>query len=93
MAFFVSRYFGMKEYPKLYGVMLSLFTLANGVGPALSGLSFDRYHSYTPIFIVYEVLLIIACAQFLRLPAYRYPAPPRHGRPSQKTAVGAPAPG
>lgn len=91
MAFFVSRYFGMKEYAKLYGVMLSLFTLANGVGPALSGLSFDRYHSYTPIFIVYEVLLAIACAQFLRLPAYPFPAPPRHGGPSPNTTVGAPA--
>lgn len=74
MAFFVSRYFGMKEYAKLYGVMLALFTLANGVGPALSGLSFDRYHSYTPIFVVYEILLVIACGQFLRLPPYPYPA-------------------
>jgi len=91
MAFFVSRYFGMKEYAKLYGVMLSLFTLANGVGPALSGLSFDHWHSYTPVFLFYEVLLVIACAQFVRLPAYPYPAPPRHSRPVQNTAVDAPA--
>lgn len=73
MAFFVSRYFGMKEYAKIYGLMLALFALANGTGPALSGISFDRYHSYTPIFIVYEVLLVIACSQFLRLSAYPYP--------------------
>ena len=91
MAFFVSRYFGMKEYAKLYGVMLSLFTLANGVGPALSGLSFDRWHSYTPIFIVYEVLLAIACAQFLRLPAYPYPALQRHGRSLPQTTAAASA--
>jgi MFS family permease len=77
MAFFVSRYFGMKEYAKLYGVMLALFSLANGVGPALSGISFDHFHSYTQIFMVYEILLIIACAQFLGLGAYPYPAP-RH---------------
>ena len=81
------RYFGMKEYAKLYGVMLSLFTLANGVGPALSGLSFDRWHSYTPIFIVYEILLAIACAQFLRLPAYPYPAPAQHGKHMLQTTV------
>jgi MFS family permease len=74
MAFFVSRYFGMKEYAKLYGVMLALFSLANGVGPALSGLSFDYFHGYTQIFIVYEILLVIACAQFLGLGAYPYPA-------------------
>ena len=74
MAFFVSRYFGMKEYAKLYGVMLALFSLANGVGPALSGLSFDYFHGYTQIFIVYEILLLIACAQFLSLGPYPYPA-------------------
>ncbi len=74
MAFFVSRYFGMKEYAKIYGLMLALFALANGAGPALSGISFDRYHSYTQIFIVYEALLVLACSQFLRLSAYPYPA-------------------
>jgi MFS family permease len=47
MAFLVSRFFGMKEYAKLYGVMLALFSLANGVGPALSGLSFDFIHGYS----------------------------------------------
>jgi len=65
--------------------------LANGVGPALSGLSFDRWHSYTPIFIVYEVLLAIACAQFLRLPAYPYPALQRHGRSLPQTTAAASA--
>ena len=74
MAFFVSRYFGMKAYAKLYGVMLALFSLANGVGPALSGLSFDYFHAYTQIFFVYEILLVIACAQFLGLGPYPHPA-------------------
>jgi MFS family permease len=74
MAFFISRYFGMKEYAKLYGVVLALFGLGNGVGPALSGLGFDYFRAYTQIFIVYEVLLVIACAQFLGLGPYPYPA-------------------
>jgi len=77
MAFFVSRYFGMKEYSKIYGVMFALFAGANGVGPSLSGLSFDWYHSYVPIFIVYEVLLVITCAMFVGLAPYPYPAPKR----------------
>ena len=45
------------------------------VGPSLSGASFDRFHSYTPIFMVYEVLLVITCTLFLGLKAYPYPAP------------------
>jgi MFS family permease len=75
MAFFTSRYFGIREYAKIYGVMFALFAGANGVGPSLSGMSFDHFHSYVPIFIVYEVLLVITCAMFLGLGRYPYPAP------------------
>ena len=46
MAFFTSRYFGMRDYAKIYGVMFALFAGANGVGPSLSGASFDHFHSY-----------------------------------------------
>jgi MFS family permease len=79
-AFFISRYFGLKEFAKLYGVTQAMFSLANGVGPASSGLSFDYFHGYTPIFIVYELLLAIACVQFLRLGPYPYPA---HDKPKE----------
>jgi len=77
MAFFVSRYFGMKDYAKIYGVMFALFAGANGVGPSLSGLSYDWYHSYVPVFMLYEVLLLLTCALFLGLGPYPYPAPGR----------------
>jgi cyanate permease len=56
MAFFASRYFGLRNYAKIYGTMFGLFGLGVGIGPSLSGLSFDRFHSYTPIFIVYEIM-------------------------------------
>jgi len=75
IAFFVSRYFGVREYAKIYGVMFALFAGANGVGPSLSGYSFDWYHSYVPIFVVYEVLLLVTCALFFGLGPYPYPAP------------------
>ena len=39
-----------------------------------SSLSFDYFHAYTQIFIVYEILQLIACAQFLGLGPYPYPA-------------------
>lgn len=75
MAFFVSRYFGMREYAKIYGVMFGFFIFATGIAPFFSGLSFDLYHSYVPIFMVYEVLLVITCLLFIRLGPYPYPAP------------------
>jgi MFS family permease len=74
MAFFVSRYFGLRNYAKIYGTMFGLFGLGVGIGPALSGMSFDRFHSYTPIFVVYEIMLFVTCLIFLRLGPYPYPA-------------------
>jgi MFS family permease len=77
MAFFISRYFGLKAYGKIYGVMFSIFNIGTGVGPALSGRTFDAFHSYGPIFIVYEVALAVTCLLFVRLGPYPYPAPKR----------------
>jgi MFS family permease len=74
MAFFASRYFGMRNYAKIYGTMFGIFAFGVGIGPTLSGASFDLFHSYTPIFLVYEALLVISCAIFLRLGPYPYPA-------------------
>lgn len=88
MAFFVSRYFGLRDYAKIYGVMFGIFSLGTGIGPALSGMSFDRFHSYAPIFAVYVVLLAATCVVFLRLGPY--PFPPREPAP-RGAEQGAPA--
>jgi MFS family permease len=77
MAFFISRYFGLKAYGKIYGLMFMLFNIGTGLGPALSGRAFDTFHSYTQIFIVYEVALAITCLLLARLGKYVYPAPPK----------------
>jgi MFS family permease len=73
MAFFTSRYFGLRNYAKLYGMMFGIFALGVGVGPALSGTSFDRFHSYTPAFVIFMIMLAAGCVVFLRLGPYPYP--------------------
>ncbi len=73
MAFFASRYFGLRNYAKIYGTMFGMFGFGVGLGPTLSGISFDRFHSYTPIFLIYEIMLLITCVIFLRLGPYPYP--------------------
>jgi MFS family permease len=73
MAFFVSRYFGLRDYGKVYGTMFAVFSFGVGVGPAISGWVFVRFHSYDPVFVFYEVLLGITCVLFLRLGPYPYP--------------------
>jgi MFS family permease len=74
MAFFISRYFGLKAYGKIYGLMFMLFNVGTGLGPALSGRAFDIFHSYLQIFLVYEVALAITCLLLVRLGPYAYPA-------------------
>jgi hypothetical protein len=37
-------------------------------------MSFDRFHSYVPIFGVYEIMLFITCIIFFCLGPYPYPA-------------------
>ena len=74
MAFFTSRYFGLRDYAKLYGAMFGIFALGVGIGPVLSGASFDRFHSYTPAFAGFVIMLAIACLVFLRMGLYPFPA-------------------
>ena len=54
-----------------------LINIGTGLGPALSGRAFDMFHSYTQIFIVYEVALAITCLLLARLGKYVYPPPPK----------------
>lgn len=77
MAFFISRYFGLRSYGKIYGLMFMLFNVGTGLGPTLSGRAFDMFHSYSQIFVVYEVALAITCLLLARLGKYAYPAPPK----------------
>jgi MFS family permease len=90
MAFFISRYFGLKAYGKIYGVMFLVFNIGNSLGPALSGRAFDRFHSYSQIFSVYEVALALTCLLLLGLGKYVYP-PVKHapvdGYPSAPDAA------
>jgi MFS family permease len=79
MGFFVSRYFGLKAYGKIYGTMFGIFAGATGVGPFISGYSYDRWHSYLPAYGLYVVVLAIACVIFLPLGEYPFPAHSRRG--------------
>jgi MFS family permease len=78
MGLFVSRYFGLKAYGKIMGTMFGIFTASTGIGPFISTKSFDLYHSYTPAFRFFEIILVVAIALFAVLGPYRYPALRRH---------------
>jgi hypothetical protein len=74
MGFFVSRYFGVKHYGMLIGTMFGVFAGSTGVGPFISGRSFDLYHTYVPAFLLYEGLFVVMCLIFIPLGPYPFPA-------------------
>jgi len=82
MAFFISRYFGLKAYGKIYGLMFMIFNIGTGAGPALSGRAFDRFHSYSQVLIAYEFVLVLTCVLLLGLGKYAYPAVKHAAQPA-----------
>ena len=77
MAFLVGRYFGLRQYGTLYGVMFAIAILGNATGSNLLGWSFQFFNSYTPALVLFEVFLVAAALCFLGLGPYRYAAPAR----------------
>ncbi len=78
--YFVSRYFGVRSFGQIYGYLFAIFMIGVGVGPSLLGFSFDRWHSYAPMFIIFEFALLLACIIFVLLGPYQFPPEEQTGR-------------
>jgi len=76
--FFASRYFGLKSIGAISGVMFGSFLAGLGLGPYLSGVCFDTWHSYVPDLVAYAIVL--AAASILFVPLGPYPFASRPGR-------------
>jgi predicted MFS family arabinose efflux permease len=72
IAFLVARYFGMRSYTAIYGVLYVFFSIGAGLGPLLFGWSFDATGSYRTILNVAFAVLMISGASLLTLGRYRF---------------------
>jgi MFS family permease len=72
MAFLVGRYFGLRAFGAIYGLMFASFAVGSGLGSYLMGACFDLTGSYRPALIVFVAVLIAACLLIARLGPYRY---------------------
>jgi MFS family permease len=72
MAFLVSRYFGIRAFGAIYGLMFAIFSFGVGLGPFLMSLAHDKMHSYVPAMIVFEIGLIGSILALLPLGPYRF---------------------
>lgn len=91
MAFLVSRYFGLRAFGAIYGLMFAIFSLGVGLGPWLMGLSHDYAKSYVPMMIVFEIALAVAILLLLPLGAYRFATVARREGASQPLVGARPA--
>ncbi len=76
LAYLTARYFGLRSYATIYGMLYVFFGIGAGVGPMIFGAAFEGAHSYTPILRIALACLAISALCLLALGPY-----PRFSQP------------
>jgi MFS family permease len=71
LPYFISRYFGLRRFGMIAGVMYSAVIIAQGITPLLMDLDFDHRRSYVLSLHVIEIVLVANAAMIACLPAYK----------------------
>lgn len=74
--YLAGRYFGLRDFGKVYSSLFAAFALAGAFGPLMMGASFDRTGSYRDALIAFLAAAMCAAALISRLGPYRF-RPPR----------------
>jgi len=70
IGYLVGRYFGLRAYGQIFGVIYGMFMVGIAIGPALFGFLFDRFHSYRIPFTLAGVGLLILCMLLVMMPRF-----------------------
>jgi MFS family permease len=70
LAFMTSRYFGMRCFGEVYGLLFASFLAGASIGPVAYGATYDGSGSYVSVLLASCVLIAAACAVTARLPRY-----------------------
>ncbi|MDR6707200.1 MULTISPECIES: MFS transporter [unclassified Novosphingobium] len=71
VAFFVARYFGLRRYGAIYGLLYVCFAAGAGFSPMVFGHNHDTTGNFHAILSASSVALVICAASFLLLGKYR----------------------
>jgi sugar phosphate permease len=95
-AYLMTRFFGLKAYASIYGLLAGIQALFSSWAPVVFGRIYDVTHSYRIGYETWAIAAFIASLVFLILPAYRFsadigamPAATRPGPPSGVSDVAA----
>jgi predicted MFS family arabinose efflux permease len=70
VAYLSSRYFGIRSYGTIFGALVGVLSIGQGVGPFLMALSYDHTGSYNFALLALCPMLLLAAALILFLGAY-----------------------
>jgi MFS family permease len=72
VAFLVARYFGLKNYASIYGVIYVFYAMSASAAAGVFGWAFDTTNSYAGILTASAVILVAGALSFLALGRYRF---------------------
>lgn len=72
-SYFVTRFFGVRNYSEVYGLVMPLMFVIAAPAPIIIGRLYDTNHSYAWALPLVDVALIFGAACFAMLPRYPYP--------------------
>lgn len=70
VAYMTARYFGLRHYGKLYGILFSPVIAGAAIGPLMFGFGFDFAGSYETVLIIAAALFVVGGASQLFLGRY-----------------------
>jgi MFS transporter, OFA family, oxalate/formate antiporter len=76
VAFLTARYFGLKHYGRIYGLLYAFFALASGLGPFMFGRGFDLAGNYDLVLYTAAGMVVVGATLLLSLGRYpdRFPS-------------------
>ena len=75
--YMLRRYFGMRSFSTLYGLVYTSFALAGAVAPLLVGRAFDSTGSYNGVLNVLSAITLLAALAMFAFPPYPVTAQPK----------------
>ncbi len=70
LAFFIARYFGLRNFGVIVGMMYSVIIVAQGATPILLDAAYDHQHSYRSALGVTAAMLAVGASLLMLLPTY-----------------------